>query len=45
MDMWITGKIGPGQVRREFMESVGRDHASELWRQYPILDYGKKWDL
>jgi len=28
-----------------FLEEVGRDKAAEIWRQYPILDYGKKWDV
>ena len=29
----------------EFLEQVGREHAIEMWERYPILDYGKKWDL
>ena len=28
-----------------FLEEVGRDAALELWQQYPILAYGKDWDL
>jgi len=28
-----------------FVEHVGRERAQELWRDYPILDYGKKWDI
>lgn len=27
-----------------FLESVGRDEATHLWRTYPIQDYGKGWD-
>jgi putative transposase len=30
---------------KEFLELVGRDEASRMWREYPILDYGKKWDV
>src|SRR6266404_7686386 len=26
------------------LERVGREQALELWKQYPIMDYGKKWD-
>jgi len=29
----------------EFLERVGPERAAEIWRAYPILDYGKKWDL
>jgi len=28
-----------------FVESVGRERASEIWKEYPILDYGKGWDV
>jgi hypothetical protein len=24
---------------------VGRETAEKIWREYPILDYGKKWDV
>jgi putative transposase len=27
-----------------FLESVGRERAAEVWRDYPILDFGKGWD-
>ncbi len=27
-----------------YLEKVGRDEAARLWKQYPILDYGKGWD-
>ncbi len=30
---------------RSYLESVGRDAAAETWRKYPILDYGKNWDI
>ncbi|MFY9557437.1 MAG: transposase [Blastocatellia bacterium] len=29
---------------RRFLERIGREKAAEIWRAYPILDYGKKWD-
>jgi putative transposase len=28
----------------EFLEAIGREKAEGLWREYPILDYGKGWD-
>jgi putative transposase len=27
-----------------FLREVGRERATELWKEYPIEDYGKKWD-
>jgi hypothetical protein len=24
---------------------VGRETAENIWREYPILDYGNKWDV
>ncbi len=27
-----------------FLESVGREKAEALWKEYPIGDYGKGWD-
>ncbi len=29
----------------EFLRQLGRDRAREIWKKYPLLDYGKKWDL
>ena len=29
----------------EYLERVGIDRATEIWREYPILDYGSKWDI
>lgn len=34
----------PWSSAREFLEQVGYDRAKTLWKKYPILDYGKKWD-
>lgn len=28
----------------EYLAKVGRDEAKRLWRDYPILQYGEKWD-
>ncbi|MBK6795641.1 MAG: transposase [Acidobacteria bacterium] len=28
-----------------YLEKVGREEAEKIWREYPLFDYGKKWDL
>ena len=28
----------------EYLEKVGRQKALEIWKRYPILNYGEKWD-
>jgi putative transposase len=28
----------------DFVESVGRERAAQIWKEHPILDYGKGWD-
>lgn len=28
----------------EFLEKMGKEKTAEIWRKYPILDYGKGWD-
>jgi len=35
----------PWSSARDFIEREGREKAAEIWRAYPILDYGKKWDV
>jgi len=35
----------PWSSAAEFLDEVGRDEAASLWREYPLLDYGKKWDI
>ncbi len=30
---------------KEFLDQVGTEEATRIWREYPILDYGKKWDI
>jgi putative transposase len=29
---------------KEYLERTGKVKALEIWREYPILDYGKQWD-
>ena len=29
---------------KEYLEQTGKEKAIEIWREYPLLDYGKKWD-
>jgi REP-associated tyrosine transposase len=41
VDHWLDW---PWSSAEEFLKVVGRTRALELWRKYPILDYGKKWD-
>ena len=35
----------PWSSAAEFLERVGRVQALAIWTQYPIMDYGKKWDV
>jgi len=35
----------PWSSARAFLERLGREKAKEIWLRYPILDYGKKWDI
>jgi REP-associated tyrosine transposase len=35
----------PWSSAAEFLERVGNERALQIWREYPILDYGKKWDV
>ena len=35
----------PFSSASEYLEKVGTAKASEIWREYPILDYGKEWDI
>ena len=35
----------PFSSATEYLEKIGIDRASAIWREYPILDYGKDWDL
>ncbi len=29
----------------EYLEDVGHEQAAEVWKKYPVLDYGSKWDI
>lgn len=40
-----TWQDWPWSSAKEFLERVGRAQALEIWKQYPIMDYGKKWDV
>jgi len=35
----------PYSSANQFLEEVGREKAAEIWKEYPILDYGKGWDV
>jgi putative transposase len=35
----------PWSSAAEFLQRVGREKAAEIWKKYPVLDYGKKWDV
>jgi putative transposase len=38
VDEWATSSFGA------YMEAKGREWLAELWRKYPVKDYGKGWD-
>jgi putative transposase len=42
VDSW---KGWPYSIAGKYLETVGRDVAANVWRKYPILDYGKDWDV
>jgi putative transposase len=35
----------PWSSAAEFVAQHGREYALALWEEYPLLDYGKKWDV
>jgi putative transposase len=35
----------PWSSAKEFLEQTGREKVLEIWTRYPILEYGKKWDV
>jgi REP-associated tyrosine transposase len=35
----------PWSSARQYLEKVGLERARQTWFEYPILDYGKKWDI
>lgn len=34
----------PWSSAAEYLEQMGRAEAGRVWKEYPIRDYGKKWD-
>lgn len=34
----------PWSSAAEYLEQMGRAEAERVWKEYPIRDYGKKWD-
>ncbi len=30
---------------KQYLEEVGRDQALKIWSQYPLFNYGDKWDI
>jgi putative transposase len=35
----------PFSSARLFLKTVGRERAKSIWRDYPLLEYGDKWDV
>ena len=35
----------PYTSAHEYLAEVGHDEAERVWREYPVLDYGKGWDV
>lgn len=35
----------PWSSATEFLEKIGQAKAERIWLEYPILDYGKNWDV
>lgn len=35
----------PWSSAADFLDRVGREEAARIWKEYPILDYGKHWDI
>jgi putative transposase len=29
----------------QYLEQIGRERAEQIWKEYPVLDYGKGWDI
>jgi len=34
----------PYSSAKQYLDGIGSERASEIWREYPVLDYGKDWD-
>ena len=35
----------PWSSAADFLRQIGREKAEAIWRKYPILEFGKKWDV
>jgi putative transposase len=35
----------PHSSAHEYLNDVGHEEAARIWREYPVLDYGKTWDV
>jgi putative transposase len=35
----------PWTSAHDYLAGVGRDEARRIWQEYPLLDYGQKWDM
>jgi putative transposase len=40
-----TWQDWPWSSAPEYLERVGQTTAQKIWREFPILDYGKNWDI
>jgi len=34
----------PFSSAAQYLSEIGKDKAIEIWKTYPVLDYGKEWD-
>jgi putative transposase len=34
----------PYSSASEYLEKLGRETAAQIWKEYPVLDYGNEWD-
>lgn len=35
----------PYSSASRFIDEVGKEEATRIWKEYPVLDYGKDWDI
>jgi putative transposase len=41
VQLWQDWPFSSGEA---FLEETGHEQAAKLWREYPLMDYGKDWD-